>query len=389
MKNSWTNPKVKSYPLDSGKDWYVWFRFNGVLKFVKIGLNQIQDYDERLSEAQALADVLKERLQKGWIPLIKEKKIVEAQQREILTLNDALDFGLQKKKHLLSTSSYKDYKCSVNFFKYSAKKNEIDKIPIHSCERYHVKLVMDFLQNEKKWKNKNFNKHLGVIKTIFSELVEWDYLKFNIVRDIRSKKEEKTEGYIQPTDDQQRVIFDYLKKIDYNFYVFCCIEYYLGIRPKEILLLKCNDIDLNERLIKISAEDSKDNSYRYVPILEPVFSILKKWDLSEKGNYLIGRPKPYGTKFPKEDYFCPNPYKINRKTATHKWRVYIIDGLKINVKCYSLKHKGANDKLKAGIPLKTISEMFGHSEEKITEIYANYMNKIRFDEAKNIVLDEY
>ena len=28
-KNSWTLPKIKSYPIESGKDWYVWFRFNG------------------------------------------------------------------------------------------------------------------------------------------------------------------------------------------------------------------------------------------------------------------------------------------------------------------------------------------------------------------------
>ena len=37
--------------------------------------------------------------------------------------------------------------------------------------------------------------------------------------------------------------------------------------------------------------------------------------------------------------------------------------------------------------LKTISEMFGHSDEKMTEIYANFINKIRFTEAQNIELE--
>ncbi|MGL6039086.1 MAG: tyrosine-type recombinase/integrase, partial [Soonwooa sp.] len=67
----------------------------------------------------------------------------------------------------------------------------------------------------------------------------------------------------------------------------------------------------------------------------------------------------------------------------------IIDGLVINLKCYSLKHDGSNAKLKAGMDLKTISRMFGHSDEKITEIYANHINEIMFDEAQNIELDIY
>jgi site-specific recombinase XerD len=55
----------------------------------------------------------------------------------------------------------------------------------------------------------------------------------------------------------------------------------------------------------------------------------------------------------------------------------------------SFKHKGANDKLKAGMDLKTISEIFGHSKEKTTELYANHINSIRFEEASKIKLEEY
>ena len=385
MKNSWTTPKVKSYSIESGKEWYVWFRFNGILKMVKTGINSIPDYNERLEEANALASVLEDKLKKGWIPIKTNFYL----QKSNLNLIQAIDFGLEKKKQTLAKYSYKDYRCTVNFFKAAAKKLKVDKLLISGCERYHVKLIMDHLQVEKKWTNKNFNKHLGYIKAIFTELVEWEHLKSNVCRDIRAKKEEKTEGYIQPTEQQKKTIFNHLKKVDFNYYVFSCIEYYLGIRPKEILLIKCSDIDMENRTIKISSEDSKDNSYRYVPILEPVFSLLSKFDLSKKENYLIGRPKPYGCRFFKHEYFCPNPYPIKRDTSTRKWKEYVIDGLKINVKCYSLKHAGANAKLKAGIPLKTISEMFGHSEEKITEIYANFMNQVRFEEAKNIELEVY
>lgn len=39
--------------------------------------------------------------------------------------------------------------------------------------------------------------------------------------------------------------------------------------------------------------------------------------------------------------------------------------------------------------LKTISEIFGHSKEKTTELYANHINSIRFEEASKIKLEEY
>lgn len=383
MKNSWTIPKVKAFPLETGKDWYVWFRFNGKPKFIKTGLKKIPDYNERLEEANALAEVIHDKLKNGWSPFRTQTTFI----KKSLTLSEAIDFGLEKKKITLSKNSQKDYRCAVNFFKDAAKKLKLDKIPINSCERYHIKLVMEQIQTDEQWTNKNYNKNLGYIKSIFTELVEWEHIKTNIVRDIRSKKEDKTEGYIQPSDAEKKRIFEHLKTIDFNFYIFCCIEYYLGIRPKEILLLKCGDVDLNSKTIKITAEDAKDSSYRYVPILKPVLDLLKGFDLSNKEYYLIGRPKSYGCRFKKDEYFCPNPFPIKRDTATRKWKEYIIDGLGINVKCYSLKHSGANEKLKAGMDLKTISEMFGHSDEKITEIYANYINKMRFDEAQKIELE--
>ena len=384
MKNRWTKPKLKTYPLESGKEWYVWFRFNGGNPIRrKEDLNKIHNYDERVQYGNALAEILEERLKKGWIPS-SSKAIIT---RDSLTINEALDFGLEKKRLSLAKDSFKDYRCVVNFFKTTSKKLKFDRIPISACERFHVKSIMEDLQVEKKWTNKNYNKNIGYIKSIFTELVEWEHLKSNIVRDIRAKKEDKTEGYIQPTAEEKRLIFEHLKKIDYNFFVFCCIEYYLGIRPKEILLLKCSDVNIKNKTIKILPEDSKDSSYRYVPILNPVLELLSNFDLSNPTNYLIGRPKPYGCRFFKHEYFCPNPYPIKRDTATRKWKEYIIDGLGINVKCYSLKHTGANDKLLAGMDLKTISEMFGHSDEKMTEIYANFINKIRFTEAQNIELE--
>lgn len=50
---------------------------------------------------------------------------------------------------------------------------------------------------------------------------------------------------------------------------------------------------------------------------------------------------------------------------------------------YWFKHKGANDKEENGMNLKTIKEVFGHSSEKITEIYATKHQEKEFEKARN------
>lgn len=367
--------------------WYVYVyntETQKIIKKISKGLNSSNEYGERMFAAEILKKTLELKLKSGieLNPTLKKKT-------EFVKVCDAIDMGLKKKKTDLKKGSHSNYECAVRFFKDSVAKLKFSNINIYELERFHVKSVMDNIQKERGWSGKEYNKNMGYIQSIFSELVEWELMKFNIVRDIKPKKEIKTEGYILATDKQHKIISKHLRKTDYNYYIFYSIEYYLGIRPKEILLLKCGDINIEHKIIRISSEDAKDNSYRYVPIFEPVLSMLKKLDLSNKDYFLIGRPKPYGCRFFKNEYFCPNPYSIKRDTATRKWKEYIIDGLGINVKCYSFKHKGANDKLKAGMDLKTISEIFGHSDEKMTEIYANHINSIRFEDASKIKLEEY
>ena len=382
------NLEVRIYsPQNLSERWYVYIYDPAIQKTIKKiykGINKEFDFESRMLRCEVLRDSLVSELKSGWNPIGIPTKVSEQ-----YFYAEALEYGLEKKRPTLAKDSLKDYGCTVRFFQEAINDLNFNRLLISRCERYHIKAVMDHLQIKKKWTAKNFNKHLGYMSSIFSELVEWELIKTNPIRDIRAQKEIKTEGYIQPTLLERKKIFDYLKAVDYNYYIFASIEYYLGIRPKEILLIKCGDVDLENKTIKILPEDSKDNSYRYVPILNPMLELLNKLDLSNKDYYLIGRPKPYGCRFFKHEYFCPNPYPIKRDTATRKWKEYIIDGLGINVKCYSLKHSGANAKLVAGMDIKTISEIFGHSDEKITEIYANYINNIRFKEAQNIKLEEY
>lgn len=191
------------------------------------------------------------------------------------------------------------------------------------------------------------------------------------------------------SDKEHQTVFNKLKELHKNYYVFCSVVYYMGIRPGELIKIKCSDVLMEKEVIIVGSKNSKNKKARVVPIIGTIKEHLANFDLSNPDYYLFGSHTTSRTPGLVSNYFSPNPFQIKRKYPTDLWRRIVIQDMEINKKLYSLKHKGGNDKLKAGLDLKVISSIFGHSSEKITEIYANFINDIRFDEAKKIKLDHY
>lgn len=90
-----------------------------------------------------------------------------------------------------------------------------------------------------------------------------------------------------------------------------------------------------------------------------------------------------------KNWFKPNRYHIKADTPNKQWKKLIKDGLGIDKSLYSAKHKGADDKLEAGMDLKTICDVFGHSDTKMTERYARKAKLDRFESARNINLKKF
>lgn len=363
--------------------WYVYLYTDGkIIKKIYKGLNSGETFEERMFKAEVLKATLEKEIHSGWNPKAK-KNIVR------YSLPEALDFGLEKKKSTLSTGSYKEYSFTVGLLKPYCTTLGYDKLNINDCDRFHIKTLLDAAKNKREWSARNYNKVLRNLSSIFTELVEWEIITSSPVRDIRAIKESDNGQYDLMTDNEHQKVFSYLRDMHLNYYIFCSVVYYMGIRPGELIKLKCSDVILEKEVIIVSSKNSKNNKTRVVPIIGTIKTLIKNFDLSNTDHYLFGANTDSRTPGLVENYFCPNPFQVKRKYPTDLWRRIVIKDLKVNKKLYSLKHKGGSDKLKAGLDLKAVSSIFGHSSEKITEIYANFINDIRFDEAKKINLKEY
>lgn len=384
MKNIFTEPKIKSFPLESGKDWYIWFRFNHKPYFFKQGLNEIYPYERRLLEAEALVLLLKEKLKKGWIPGNPNKR------QPTINLIDAILFGFEEKSKTLSKNSIDNFRSSVNFFIEAAKILKFNRMMAHYFERMHAKELLEHLKESKGWSNKTYNKHLGFLRSIFHEILDAGYIKTNPFRDIKNLKILKKEANIPPTDQEMKAISQKLQEHCYGFYVFCSTIYYCGIRPAELVQMKVHMVDLENEIIHLPAEITKTDADRAVPISEHLKALFSVLDWSCPDNYVFGTSVPNGGRHGKKHhYFQPNPYKVKEDTANKLWRKLIKNELNIDKNMYSLKHKGADDKILAGMPIETIQDIFGHSTQKMTERYARIMKLKRFEEAKKIKLPSF
>ncbi len=384
MKNYWTTPKLKAYPENSDKEWYVWFRFNGKPVQRKKGINKIFDLKERKLEGLALAEALRIRLEKGWIPKSAQNYTEKIDRKTILEVAE-LSFELKAKQ----VDEVKSYRTAINFFIKALKDLKMQHLNSHSFERSHAKRVLQHLKEKRGWTNQNHNKYLGLFRTILYEGLDLGYFKTNPFGEIRNLKVVKKLSNIPPTDEEMQLICQELKEKNYGFYVFFMVEYYCGIRPKELILLKIKDLDFENRYIKVQEENAKNDKFRKVPMIGNVYDLLITCKGLDEDFYVFGTWVPNGGRHSQKNWFAPNPYKLKQDTPNRQWKKLIKDGLGIDKNLYSGKHKGADDKLEAGMDLKTICSIFGHSETAMTERYAHSMSERRLEEAKKYNLKSF
>ncbi|WP_315823437.1 site-specific integrase [Paraflavitalea speifideaquila] len=322
-----TNPQV----------WYIFFTFlhNNEWHERKLsgGINRIKDLAERQKEAEAYAAARLEWLKAGWNPIIDpkfaKKKIIRAKQ--MYTLNEAINIGLSKKS--LAKKSKQDYENMLEFIKEVSEENGYAYLNVAGLDRGIVLELMDDCSAKRKFSNHAYNKYLGCLRAIFTELVQYRIIDTNYLLNTRSKPVPESNKYAAFTPEEKVRISNFLLKKHYGLYVVMQMIYHTGIRPKEALALKIENIDLAERIITIAAdkerENSKTDALRKVPINDHLYVLLKEMEIEQyPGQYfLFGSPfQPGGgnrgsriengkkvTGAMRSDYFTPSPYGVKKR----------------------------------------------------------------------------
>jgi integrase len=210
------------------------------------------------------------------------------------------------------------------------------------------------------------NHYLKLLKRALNLAIQWEVMSGpNPVVGIQQYREDNLiENYL--TDEELKRFVDVLTT-DANRNV-CNILLLLlntGCRVGEILSLRWADCDLNHRVIRISAKNSKSGTRRSIPLNSGSVEILE-WQLMITKDF---------------DYCFINPVTKDRYKTISK----VFERLKrcagIKIRLHDTRHNFASMLINDGRSLFEVQRILGHSSPVVTQRYAHLTTKTLEDAA--------
>lgn len=294
-------------------------------------------------EPELLKSAFQLKIKEGWLPQNKVPKTTapEASQPFLECLRSKLEYTL---KGNYSYHQKRDCKWVFNLWaKYSSVEN-LDKATPSKIDNKAIKAFV--LQT--KWSPRT---QKNVLRTLIFLSKDIDDIDQSIlsVRIARSKS-----TLHKPIKD----VLQLLKEIEaFNDTLYICslLTYACLLRPhQEIRLLKWSDLDFDRDIISLSGSRNKSGRNRIVPM--PIYvkiELLKRY--TSKEHYVLrNSTKPYSRDYLKVLW---RRFKIQSKSLDH------------GITLYSLRHTGALKVFEKTGSLRTLQEVMGHSDMKVSLTY--------------------
>ena len=248
---------------------------------------------------------------------------------------------------------------------------------IQLIQQKNIESFLIFLQGKVR---KGYVVYFRNLKAAFNKAKEWEYVKENFFTKVKLPKKQKL-APIFINSDQLLVICDWIKsEVVKDVVVFA---FYTGMRLDEIVNLRWNNIDLQNRIITVGDEQfiTKGRNQRFIPMTEEVLNILTRRKLKDNRktlSYILpinkyDNPDTTSNCLGKEFIFCNKAG--NRFTGNYFSRRFkkacIAAGLDNAIHFHSLRHSFASNLVQKGVSLYSVKELLGHSSISTTEIYSH------------------
>ena len=227
-------------------------------------------------------------------------------------------------------------------------------------------------KNVDKWSHNTMRICYGGLRFFYEHVIKRDWHILNI---LRAQPEHRLPAILSREE-----VSDLLNRVrPFHNYVFLATVYSCGLRLSEALSLQVSDIDGARMTIHVHrGKGAKD---RYVPLPDATLKLLRKYWATHRNENLIfpkrGRKFMGGT----TAHVPMPPSSID--TALRK-AVRLSGIRKKGISIHTLRHCYATHLLEAGVNLRVIQRILGHSSLATTMIYLHLTTK-GSEEAKAII----
>lgn len=166
-----------------------------------------------------------------------------------------------------------------------------------------------------------------------------------------------------------------------DMYLILLLEFSVGLRRGELLALRWEHVDFENKVIhirenrviangKVEIKAPKSSAgVRTIPIGDNLVKALKK----ARNDYLLAK-RTQGLGFTDSDLIIcqPNGKPFRPESVTQKWERFVAsNGLK-PIRFHDLRHSAATALLEAGADIKTVQQRLGHADASVTmNVYAH------------------
>jgi integrase len=327
--------------FQKGKNWYIDYYFKGQRKRKKIGPSK------KLAE-QVLKDVQLKIAKGEYLGVYEEKKIIfEDFAKQYLEYSKANKAFYSYKRDITSIKSL------ISFFA----KNYLFEITQQMVEKYKAERL-------KEVEPATVNREVGCLRHMFNKAIDWGYLKKNPVLGVKKLKEPP--GRIRYLDSEEiKALFKAIDQLprENRAYLRPIVVMALntGMRKSEILRLRWQDIDLEQR--KITIMNSKNNEVRTIPINDTLYKELKRLPKYLNSEYV----------------FCKSNGEAFGNIRKSFERVLKLAGIK-DFTFHDLRHTFASHLVMSGCNLRSVQQLMGHKDIKMTMRYS-HLSKEHLQEA--------
>lgn len=353
--------------LSESKEWVVvWYVKDPVTnKMIRCRkkFNRIKQLTKRRASAKAFINTINERLALGWNPAV-----TSIAPRATTKLFEALDLFLKVKAKEAEENSMRSYRSYISMFKTWLKDKGLSEDAYVCTITYEVAMeLMDDVDSRKEISPRTYNNYLMFFRLLFNWMIEHDFISDNPFDRIKRKPKKLTKKKRRIlTDHELNMLFEYLGKNNTNYLCMALLCYCCFLRPKEIVSLKCNDIDLIKQVVHIRSEIAKNDNDSFRTIPDVIVPILRNLELSNGGLYIFsgsGSDTPYE--------FSPGRTQVCSRKIAKYWDTYVRPacGFNQDLQFYSLKDSGVTKMLTEKIPINLVQKQADHSSVAMTAIY--------------------
>lgn len=243
----------------------------------------------------------------------------------------------------------------------------LDENKINDYKKVDYQLIRKFLEflYEEEYSKKTISRHISSLRSFFKYLIKENIITNNPMTLISNPKLDKKLPKYLYYEEMEKILSIPDKTTPLGMRDLTILEllYSTGVRVSELVNIKIEDIDFNERTIKILGKGNKERIVLYSKILGKYLDdyLLKRNMLNPNHNYLF--VNKFGNKLTDRGV---------RLIIDNILRKGMVD---FHISPHMIRHTFATHLLDNGADLKCVQELLGHKNLSSTQIYTHISNE--------------